>query len=106
MVSRYVPTAEERAAIDLLRLAGYAVARQRTYDGLLERVSLAEHRQAYEIERREGTERWVQSVCAEERRLYDRLNEVCYAAAALGVDIQAINDALHRANAKRSGATP
>ena len=32
---------DERAAIDMLTVAGYAVVRQRTYDGLRERVTKA-----------------------------------------------------------------
>jgi hypothetical protein len=34
-MSRYVPTADQQAAIDFLRLSGYAVVRQRTYDRVM-----------------------------------------------------------------------
>lgn len=93
-MSRYVPSPDEQAAIDRLRLVGYAVVRQATYDRLQERVRLAEHRQAYEIERRESSDAWARRECDEQRRLADRLNRVVAAAAALGVSIQDINAAL------------
>lgn len=101
-MARYVPTPEEQAAIDMLRLAGYAVVRQRTYDALGERVSLAEHRQRWAEEWRESSDRWARRECDEQRRLADRLNEVCYAAAALGVPITDINAALEAASKKES----
>lgn len=95
-MSRYVPSPEERAAIDLLRLAGYAVVRQRTYDNLGERVRVAEVMYAYEKDCSEGTRRWADKAFDEQRRLSDRLNEVCFTAASQGVTIQAINDALEK----------
>lgn len=96
-MGRYVPTAEEQTAIDQLTLAGYRVVRERTYTALLERVRHAEAMEHMEIERRKSTESWARDCCREERRLADRLNAVCYAAAALGVDIGAINTALAEA---------
>lgn len=93
-MSRYVPSPDEQAAIDLLSLAGYTVVRQRTYDALHERVRIAECRRDMEAERRKSVEAWAQREGQEQRRLSDRLNRVCYAAAALGVSIQAINEAL------------
>lgn len=96
-MTRYVPTADEQAAIDLLTLAGYKVVRERTYSALLERVHLAERRTEWNQELRESSDRWARDCLAEERRLERRLNEVCYAAAALGVDIRTINAALENA---------
>lgn len=98
-MGRYVPTPEQAAAVDLLTLAGYKVVRQATYDRLLERVHLAEHRCAWEVERSESAQAWARQECDEQRRLAARLNEVCFAAAALGVSIQDINTALDRAQA-------
>jgi hypothetical protein len=97
---RYVPTAEEQAAIDRLTLAGYAVVRQRTYDALRERLRVADCMTAMEIERREGVEHWARRECDEQRRLSARLNAVCTAAAALGVSITDINAALDAADTK------
>lgn len=93
-MSRYVPTADEKAAIDRLTLAGYKVVREGTYAALIERVRHAEAMQRWETERRESNEAWARDCHKDERRLADRLNEVCYAAAALGVSIQDINTAL------------
>lgn len=97
-MSRYVPSPEEQGAIDLLTLVGYAVVRQRTYDHLVERVRLAECYRDMEIERRESVEHWAHRECDEQRRLSARLNEVCFAAAALGVSIADINAALDGAS--------
>lgn len=80
--------------IESLTLAGYAVVRQRTYDRLRERVALAERLAEWETERRDHTAKWAHEAFVEQRRLSDRLNEVCFAAAALGVSIGAINKAL------------
>lgn len=102
-MSRYVPSADERAAMDTLRLAGYAVVRQRTYDGLQERVRVAEQMQAWETERREDAQRWASRECDEQRRLADRLNRVVAAAAALGVSITDINAALATPMATEEG---
>ncbi len=99
-MARHVPTPEEQAAIDLLTLAGYAVIRQRSYDALRERVRVAEALQQAEAEHRQGTERWAHRECDERRRMTDRLNAVCTAAAALGVPITDINAALDAANRK------
>lgn len=93
-MTRYQPTAAEQDAIKLLKLAGYAVVRQRTYDRLQERVRIAELRQAWETERQESAQRWARRECDEQRRLADRLTRVAAAAAALGVSIQDINAAL------------
>lgn len=96
-MSRYVPTATECEAIETLTLAGHAVVRQRTYDDLLDRVRIAKCVAGMEIERRESAERWAHRCLDEERRLSRRLDEVCTAAASLGVPIQAINNALDEA---------
>jgi 16S rRNA G966 N2-methylase RsmD len=55
-MSRYVPTADQQAAIDFLRLSGYAVVRQRTYDRVIERARVAECLQECEREQRESTQ--------------------------------------------------
>jgi polynucleotide 5'-kinase involved in rRNA processing len=93
-MSRYQPTADEQAAIDLLRLAGYAVVRQATYDKLRERVTTARHEVQWQTEWREHSDAWARRECDEQRRLADRLTAVVGAAAAQGVTIQAINEAL------------
>lgn len=98
-MARYQPTAAETAAIDLLRLAGYAVVRQSTYDNLRQRIDIAEHRVEWEQDAAEHARAWARDCCREERRLTDRLNEVATAAAAKGVSIDAINEALHTADA-------
>lgn len=97
-MSRYVPDDAERACIDLLSANGYAVVRQRTYDRLRERVSIAERLQEWEAERREDTAKWAHEALDEQRRLADRLNRVVAAAAALGVSITDINAALKDAD--------
>lgn len=93
-MGKYKPTPDEQAAIDLLRLAGYAVVRQRTYDAQRERTRLAECLHGMEIDRRKDSEAWARRECDEQRRLADRLHRVVAAAAALGVSIQDINIAL------------
>lgn len=75
-MSRYQPSSAEQEAIDLLRLAGYTVVRQRTYSDLLERVRVAECYRDMEIDRRKSAEAWAIRECDEQRRLTDRLNEV------------------------------
>lgn len=97
-MTRYQPTPDEAAAIDLLRLAGYAVVRQQTYARLQERVRLAECMAEWETDRRKSTEKWAHVALDEQGRLAGRLNEVCFAATALGVPIGAINEALDKAN--------
>lgn len=97
VVSRYVPTAEERAAIDALTLAGYAVVRQGTYDNLRKRIDQMEWEREWRDRDMEHSRRWAEKCRKEERRIMDRLNDVVAAAAAQGVSIQAINDALHKA---------
>lgn len=97
-MSRYIPTASEQAAIDKLRLANYVVVRARTYDALLERVRVAGVKVEMALEARKSSEGWAGRCIAEERRLSRRLDEVCTAAAALGVPISAINQALAKAN--------
>lgn len=95
-MGRYQPTAEEQAAIDLLTLAGYAVVRQRTYDELREQVTLAKHREGWLEEDAAHARAWAHESLSGERRLADRLNQVCTAAASLGVPIDKINRALGR----------
>lgn len=99
-MSRYVPTAGQQAAIDELKVAGYTTVRQRTYTDLLERVRVAEIMEAYAKERVVDVQAWAGAAFDEQRRLSNRLNKVCLAAAALGVSIRAINDALDEADAR------
>lgn len=101
-MSRYVPTADEQAAIERLTLAGYAVVRQRTYDGLRERVSRAEWALESAERQVESVNRWALDSCDESRRLSKRLTAVVASAASLGVSIQAINDALDLTTPKES----
>lgn len=93
-MSRYEPTADEAAAIELLTLAGFTVLRSRSYDALRERVRVAEALQLAAQEARDSCERWAHKCLDEERRLVNRLNAVCTGAAALGVGIAAINACL------------
>jgi hypothetical protein len=100
-MARYVPTAEEQAAIDLLTLSGHAVLRQRSYDALRERVRVAEVLRESDREQAEHARAWARDQISEQRRLTDRLNAVCTAAAALGVPITDINAALDAASARQ-----
>lgn len=97
-MGRYVPSAQESAAIDLLTLAGYTVMRERSYEALRDRVRVAEVMADMERERRESCEQWAHKSLDESRRLADRLNAVCTGAATLGVSITAINAALAEAD--------
>ena len=99
-MARYVPSADEQAAIDLLTLAGYAVVRQRTYDALHERVRVAEALRQAEADHRDSGVQWAHRCLDEQNRLDRRLNEVCTAAAALGVPIRDINAAIAAADQK------
>lgn len=78
------------------------VLARKSYEHLIRTRDRALRAVEWETERRKGTEDWARRECAEQRRLTDRLNEVCYAAAALGVPIQTINDALAKADAQQS----
>lgn len=93
---KYVPTPQEQAMVDQLIAMGYAVVRQRTYDRLQERVRVAEVLMEAEKDRREGTAHWAHQALDEQRRLSDRLNDVCTAAAACGVPIRTIQAALDK----------
>lgn len=101
-MAKYQPTPQEQAAIDLLTLSGHTVVRQRTYDALRERIRIAEVTAEMERDRRASNERWAHRCLDEERRLTARLNELCTAAAALGLSITDINAALHAADTKDS----
>lgn len=99
-MARYVPTEQEQAAIDLLTASGHTVLRTRSYDALRERLRVAEVLQDAEVRQRESTERWARRESDWARRMTDRLNAVCSAAAALGVPITDINAALAAADQK------
>lgn len=94
-MGRYVPTAEEQAAIDLLRLAGYAVVRQGTYDNLRKKLDDARWENGWRIRDKEASDNWARRECEMQRHLADRLNAVIASAAAQGVSIDSINAALH-----------
>lgn len=93
-MSRYIPTADERAAIDTLTLAGYHVMRRGSYANLQRRIDRAESSANWEKRVAERVLGWAIECLAEERRLERRLNDVCSAAATLGVSIADINTAL------------
>lgn len=93
-MGRHVPTEDETAAIDFLQLNGYKVVRAATYAGLQRRVEVAEHRLQWAEREAEHAREYSRHAWDQERRLADRLNQVCIAAASLGVSITQINDAL------------
>lgn len=97
---RHTPSRSEQEAIALLTLAGYTVVRARTYEGMRERVRVAEVMERHAKEDVDHARRWGGEQCDVQRRLSDRLNAVCFAAAGLGVPIDAINAALAEADRK------
>lgn len=78
--------------------AGYVVLKRKSHEHTLRELDRA--RNAIEWEKRdaEGARQWAREILDEERRLNDRLNAVCMAAAALGVSITDINKALAAAD--------
>ena len=86
-MGKYVPTADQQAAIDVLRLAGYSVIRQRTYARLLERVRVAEALREAERDHRKDSQEWARRECDEQRRLSDRLTYVYGVARAHGASV-------------------
>jgi len=99
-MGRHIPTDWERDAIDRLTLAGHKVVRQSTYDNLLKRIDRAENNARWEAHLAEANREWARDAHTEQRRLSRRLDEVCTAAAALGVSIHDINAALDAADKK------
>jgi hypothetical protein len=93
-MSRYVPTPGQQAAIDGLRIAGYAVVRQATYDGLKRRVAEVEWENDWQRRDVEHARAWARDCCEQERQMRERLMQVVAGAASLGVSITAINEAL------------
>lgn len=73
------------------------VLKRKSYEHLLRTRDRALNQLAWEKEAAEHARQWAHSQFVEQRRLADRLNEVCTAAAALGVPITAINEALKKA---------
>ena len=95
-MSRYIPSGAEQAAIDLLTLAGYAVVRRRTYDGLQERVRRAEQTAYWEAQRRDDNTRWAHEALDEQRRLADRLTFVYGIAQAHGATTEELGGCADR----------
>lgn len=73
------------------------VLARKSYDHLIRTRDRALREAEREREGAEHARRWALDQCEEQRRLTDRLNRVCYAAAALGVPIQVIDEALEDA---------
>lgn len=93
-MSRYQPSTEEQAAIDMLTLAGYTVVRRGTYENLRKRIDQMEWTDQWR-EREMGHSREYAEKChAEERRLSDRLTTVVAGAAAAGVPFDVIQQAM------------
>ena len=68
--------------------------KRKSYEHLIRTRDRALNQAAWEQESAEHARQWAYDQCAEQRRLAARINAVCYAAAALGVPIDAINRAL------------
>lgn len=67
---------------------------RKSYDHLLRTRDRALQLAEFERQNAEHARKWGQEQGIEIQRLYRRLNDVCMAAAALGVPIEAINAAL------------
>jgi len=67
---------------------GYVVLKEKSYRQAQERQRIAEALRVYADERRESTERWAQSVCVEERRLWDRITFIYGVARANGATVE------------------
>jgi phage baseplate assembly protein gpV len=78
------------------------VLARKSYDHLLRTRDRALREAEWERERTQDHRRWAERSLDEQRRLVDRLNSVCTAAAALGVSIQAINAALAEVDGMRT----
>lgn len=102
-MSRHKPTDGERAAIDLLTVAGYTVLRTRSYEHLRTQVALERQMREDAREQAEHSGRWALDCLGRERTLSDRLDRVVSAAATLGVDICDINHALQDAEHETHG---
>lgn len=76
------------------REASQVVLARKSYDHLIRTRDRALREAEWEREAAEHARCWALDQCDEQRRLSDRLNRVCFAAASLGVSIQAINAAL------------
>lgn len=95
-MNTHVPLPEDQDAIERLRLRGYAVVRQATYDNLRLRVERLTQAHAAAVESARSSEQWARDAHIEQRRLSDRLTEVVAAAASEGVSIVTINEVLRR----------
>lgn len=93
-MSRYIPSADEQDAIDLLAGTGHVVLRRRSHEALLERARRAETLLHAEVQHAASLREWALANATETRRIADRLNAVVAAAAAQGVTIDAINKTL------------
>lgn len=78
--------------------ATHVVLARKSYDYLVRTRDRALREAEWERERTLDNRRWAERSLDEQRRLMDRLNAVCTAAASLGVSIQAINAALAAAD--------
>lgn len=73
------------------------VLARKSYEHLLRTRDRALRAAEWERMAAEDARQWAYEALNEQKRLVARLNRVCYAAAALGVPIQAINEALRKA---------
>jgi hypothetical protein len=76
----------------LLEQDGYKVLSERAHRALLTRVHVAESVAEHADEYRASTETWARGICAEERRLRDRVTYLYGVARAHG----ATDEELHR----------
>lgn len=67
---------------------------RKSYDHLLRTRDRALHQAEFERQNAEHARKWGQEQGIEIQRLYRRLNDVCMAAASMGVTIEQINAAL------------
>lgn len=71
---------------------------RKSYEHLIRTRDRALRQAEWERECAEHARAWAGQAFDEQRRLSDRLNAVCFAAASLGVPIQTINEALEQVN--------
>src|SRR6266702_3398347 len=70
--------------------AGHVAIREKSYRAAQERQRLAQARADWELDRREGAEKWARDCCDEERRIRERLTFVYGVARAHGATVEAL----------------
>ena len=77
-------------ALEVIRAAGYVAIREKSYRAAQERQRLAQARADWELNRREGAEKWARDCCDEERRIRERLTFVYGVARAHGATVEVL----------------